>query len=87
MTVKDSAQILGEELDEQMHWKTVVGVWPETRERFQNCYPCTDARTAEDLAQAEAKAVGGELWVCAVYAGKLENEDTYARFTDPDRKS
>lgn len=84
MPPRDAAEILAEELDEQMHWMTVVGVWPESRERFQDFYPVSDARVAEDLAQADARAKGGELWVCAVYAGKLQNVDTYATFVDPD---
>lgn len=83
---RDAAQILGEELDEQMHWKTVVGCWPETEERFQQFYQTSDARIAEEMAQADAKAAGGELWVCAVYPGKLENEDVYAKYINPDRK-
>jgi hypothetical protein len=84
MPPRDAAEILAEELDEQMHWMTVVGVWPVSRERFQDFYQVSDARMAEDLAQADAKAKGTELWVCAVYAGKLDNADTYATWVDPD---
>lgn len=83
---RDAAEILGQELDEQMHWKTVTGCWPETEERFLEYYQISDARMAEDLAQADAKAKGGTLWVTGVFPGKQENEDVYARYIDPDKK-
>lgn len=85
MAVRDAAEILAEELREEMGWSTACGVFPETRERFVDYYPTADAREAEDMAQADAKAKGGELWVCAVFAGKRENTDGYATYVDPDK--
>lgn len=42
-------------------------------------------RTAEEMAQKEARAKGGVLQVCAVFAGRRESIDTYATYTDPAR--
>lgn len=83
--VRDAAEILAEELREELDWSTVTGCWPSTGERFLEFYPVSDARAAEDMAQADARAKGGELWVCAVFPGKRANSDTYATYVDPDK--
>lgn len=82
--IRDAAQVLAEELQEEMNWCTVVGFWVETQERWLEYYPTDHARTAEELAQAEARTKGGTLQVCAVFAGKQQSIDTYAAFVDPD---
>ncbi len=82
--MRDAAEILAEELEDEMRWCTVVGFWPATRERWLEYYPVDDARTAEDLAQADARAKGATLLVCAVFAGRQKSIDTYATFVDPD---
>lgn len=81
---RDAAEILAEELKEEMDWCTVVGFWVQTQERWLEYYLTDDARTAERLAQADARAKGGTLQVCAVFAGRRESIDTYATFVDPD---
>lgn len=84
MPIRDAAEILAEELDDEMHWCTVVGFWPATQERWLEHYQTDNPRTAEDMAQAEARAKGGILQVCAVFAGRPKSIDTYATFVDPD---
>lgn len=84
---RDAAQILAEELQEEVAWSTVIGVWPATRERFLEYYPSDDARTAEGMAQADALARGGQLWVCGVIPGRRANSDTYATYVDPDAQA
>lgn len=75
-----------EKMDELQTWFTVVGVWPETKERWIDHVPAASARQAEDLAQMTARDKGGVLWVCAVFEGKLQAVDLYATFADdPDR--
>lgn len=68
----------------ELQMYTVVGVWPETRERYSEHLSAVSARQAEDLAQLTAKDKGGELWVCGVFEGHLVCVDTYATFVDPD---
>jgi L-alanine-DL-glutamate epimerase-like enolase superfamily enzyme len=82
--VRDAAEILAEELAEEMSWCTVVGYFPVTNERWLEYYPVDDARTAEDMAQADARAKGATLQVCGVFAGRQKSIDTYATFVDPD---
>jgi len=82
--VRDAAEILAEELREEMDWCTVVGWWVESRERWLEYYPTDEPRIAEDMAQADARAKGGTLLVCAVFAGRQKSIDTYATFVDPD---
>ena len=84
MPIRDAAEILAGELQEEMSWCTVVGFWPATQERWLEYYPTDDARTAEQLAQTDARAKGGTLQVCAVFAGRRKSIDTYATFVDPD---
>lgn len=69
--------------DLQSFW-TVVGVWPETMERYVEHVAAMSPRQAEDLTQMTAKEKGGVLWICAVFEGKLTVADTYATFVDPD---
>jgi hypothetical protein len=64
---------------------TVVGFWPETRERYHEWVDASGPRQAEDLARMTAVDKGGVLWVCGVYEGKIEALDTYALFIDPDQ--
>jgi hypothetical protein len=67
-------------------WYTVIGVFPETKERYQEYVTAASSRQAEDLARLTAKEKGGVLWVCGVYDGQLVAMDTYATFADdPDR--
>jgi len=74
-----------QQMEDLTPWYTVVGVWPETKERYQEYVPAMSARQAEDLARMTATDKGGVLWVCGVYEGKLEAMDTYATFAhDPD---
>lgn len=74
-----------EVMDSLTPWYTVVGCWPETRERYTEHVPAASPRQAEDMAQLTAKEKGGVLWVCGVFDGKIEALDTYATFIDPDR--
>lgn len=69
--------------DLQQFW-TVVGCFPETKERYAEHVAAMSPRQAEDLAQMTAGEKGGVLWVCAVFEGKLVASDTYAQFIDPD---
>lgn len=65
---------------------SVVGVWPETRERYLEHVVAASPRQAEDLVRLTAQEKGGELWVCAVFEGNLVALDSYATFADdPDR--
>lgn len=65
---------------------TVVGIWPETKERYMEHVSATSPRQAEDLVQMTAMDKGGVLWVAAVFEGKLTAVDTYATFADdPDK--
>jgi hypothetical protein len=66
---------------------TVVGVWPETRERYVEHVTAVSPRQAEDLAQLTARDKGGGLWVCGVFEGQLTALDTYATFVDPDQST
>jgi hypothetical protein len=75
-----------EKMDDLQTWWSVVGVWPETKERYMEHVPASSPRQAEDLAQMSAKDKDGVLWVCGVFEGKLTASDTYATFADdPDR--
>ena len=75
-----------EELLELQGWYTVVGVWPETKERYQEYIQAVSPRQAEDLARMTAQDKGGVLWVACVYEGQLVAVDTYATFADdPDK--
>lgn len=74
-------------LDDLQSFWTVVGCWPETKERYAEHVSALSPRQAEDLAQMTAKEKGGILWVCGVYEGKLSAADTYATFIDPDMVS
>lgn len=84
MPVRDAAEILAQQLREEMDWCTVVGFWTQTQERWLEYYPTDDPRFAEEMAQRDAKAKGGTLQVCAVFAGRQKSIDTYATFVDPD---
>jgi hypothetical protein len=69
-----------------LNYYSVVGIWPETKERYMEHVSAMSPRQAEDLAQLTAKDKGGVLWVAGVFEGKLEALDTYATFADdPDR--
>lgn len=63
---------------------TVVGVFPESKERYVEHVHAPSPRMAEDLAQLSAKERGGVLWICAVFDGQFYASDTYATFVDPD---
>lgn len=84
MPMRDAAEILAEELKEEMDWCTVVGFFRETEERWLEYYPTDEPRIAEHMAQKEARAKGATLQVCAVFAGRQKSIDTYATFVDPD---
>lgn len=71
-------------LDDLQSFWTVVGVWPETKERYVEHVAAISPRQAEDLTQMTAAEKSGVLWVCAVFEGKLTVSDTYAQFVDPD---
>jgi len=77
--------VTAEELESLQPWFTVVGVWPETEERFAQPYAAQTPRQAEEFAQMEAKEKGGVLWVCGVFDGQVRAVDTYATFVDPDK--
>jgi hypothetical protein len=64
---------------------TIIGVWPETQERYAEHVRAASPRQAEDLAQMTAREKGGVLWVCGVFEGAHQSVDTYATFIDPDR--
>lgn len=67
-------------------WFTVVGFWPQSKERYHKWIQAPSARQAEDLARMGAIDQEGVLYVCGVYAGKLQALDAYATFADdPDR--
>ena len=83
--VRDAAEILAEELRDEMNWCTVVGFWPQTGERWLEYYQTGSPRAAEDMAQAEARAKNGILQVCGVFAGRIKSIDDYAVFVDPDQ--
>jgi hypothetical protein len=53
-------------------------------ERYGDVLAATSAGAAEDVARARLADKGGELWVCAVLAGRVRAVDTYAPFVDPD---
>jgi hypothetical protein len=75
-----------EKMEELQEWFSVVGVWPETKERYMEHVPAASARQAEDLVRMTAAEKGGVIWVCGVFAGKLSALDTYATFgDDPDK--
>lgn len=74
------------QMEDLTPWYTVVGCWPETKERYQEYVPAMSPRQAEDLARMTAQDKGGVLWVCGVYEGKLVTQDGYATFCDdPDK--
>lgn len=73
------------ELESLQTFYTVVGVWPEYRERYLEHVAAQSPRQAEDLAQMTAREKGGELWICGVFDGRLVAVDTYATFVDPDK--
>lgn len=73
-----------EDLESLQPFFTVVGVWPETKERYMEHVAAQTPRQAEEFVQMTAKEKGGELWVCAVFEGKIAAIDTYARWVDPD---
>lgn len=78
--------LTSEELASLTPFYTVVGVWPETKERFVEHIAAQTARQAEDLAHLDAGERGGVLWICAVFDGQLLAADTYATFADdPDK--
>lgn len=75
-----------DQMEELGPWFSVVGVWPETKERYMEIVTAVSARQAEDLVLMTAKEKGGVLWVCGVFEGKLTALDTYATFADdPDK--
>jgi hypothetical protein len=75
-----------EELAALQNWYTVVGIWPETKERYQEYVQAVSSRQAEDLARMTAQDKGGVFWVAGVYEGQLVAQDTYATFADdPDK--
>lgn len=82
--VRDAAEILAEQLADEMRWCTVVGFWVQSQERWLEYYQTDNPRTAEDMAQADARVKGGTLQVCAVFAGRQKSIDTYATWVDPD---
>jgi hypothetical protein len=57
-------------------------VW-RAGERYGDLLAATSAGAAEDVARARLADKGGELWVCAVLAGRVAAADTYAAFVDP----
>jgi hypothetical protein len=61
--------------DRQLGW---------TGERYGDTVAATSAGAAEDVARARLADRGGDLWVCAVLAGRVTAADTYATFIDPD---
>jgi hypothetical protein len=73
-----------EDLESLQPFFTVVGVWPESKERYLERVAAQTPRQAEEFAQMTAKEKGGVLWVCAVFEGKIAAVDTYARWVDPD---
>ncbi len=68
-------------------WWTIIGVWPESKERFTLHVQADTAREAEDLAQWQASQQAGVLWVVGVFEDKINNADGYAKFVDPDVKA
>lgn len=82
--VRDAAEILAEELEDEMRWCTVVGYYVESNERWLDYYQTDNPRAAEDMAHADARAKGGTLQVCGVFAGRCKSIDTYATWVDPD---
>ena len=79
-------------MDELTPWWTVVGVWPDSEERWMGNYQAMTARTAEDMARMDAReaweAAGQHgpvrFWVCGVFEGSHVAADIYARYVDPD---
>jgi hypothetical protein len=71
------------------NWYTLVGVWPETKERWGDQIQAEGPRQAEDLAQMAARNdpdSPGVLWVCGIMEGIHYAVDKYATFADdPDR--
>jgi hypothetical protein len=82
---RDDIDAALDQMEELQQWFSVVGCWPETKERYMEVVPAASPRQAEDLAQITAQEKGGVLWVCAVFEGKLTAADTYAVFIDPDQ--
>jgi hypothetical protein len=58
-------------------------VW-RSGERYGDVLAATSAGAAEDVARSRLADKGGDLWVCAVLAGRVAAVDTYAVFADPD---
>lgn len=61
---------------------SVYGCWDD-RERFAGVFEATSPRAAEDMAQMDARAKGGTLWVARVVAGEVAPVDKYTAFVDP----
>lgn len=76
--------ITADELESLQPWFTIIGVWPETKERFADHIAAQTPRQAEEFAQMKAQEKGGVLWICGVFDGKVNAVDTYATFVDPD---
>jgi hypothetical protein len=73
-----------DDLESLQPYFTVIGVWPETKERYLEHVAAQTPRQAEEFVQMTAKEKGGVLWVCGVFDGKIIAVDTYATFIDPD---
>lgn len=74
-------------MDDDTPWWTVAGFWDRTEERWCGHYQALSARVAEDLAQVEAKEKGQKLCVCVVFSDKLQAQDLYATYLDPDQRA
>lgn len=71
------------DVDKLTPWWTLCGVWPQSGERWCDYYQAVTPELAEDMAQAEAAAKGGVLWVSTVFAGRLKSVDSvYAKYVD-----
>lgn len=58
-----------------------------TGERYGDTVNAASPLAAEDVARDRLHDKDGELWVCAVLAGRVTAADTYALFVDPDVKA
>jgi uncharacterized Fe-S cluster protein YjdI len=65
---------------------TVVGMWWESAERWQDQFVAASPVMAETLAHELARSRGLHLAVCGVYEGALVNVDTYP-WVDPSASS
>lgn len=61
---------------------TVVGMWWESAERWQDYYEAGSPEMAETLAHEHARSRGLHLAVCGVYEGRLASVDRYL-WVDP----